>query len=63
MPTPKSTATSPRADLYSRVTDRIIAELEKGVRPWLKPWNAQHAEGRITGRCALMASLTRASMC
>src|SRR5579863_494054 len=40
--------TSPRADVYSRVTDRIIAELEQGVRPWLKPWNAEHAEGRIT---------------
>ena len=42
------TATSPRADLYSRVTNRIIAELEKGVRPWFKPWNAEHAAGRIT---------------
>ena len=40
--------TSPRADLYSRVTDRIVAELEQGVRPWLKPWNAEHAAGRIT---------------
>lgn len=37
-----------RADLYSRVTDRIVADLEKGVRPWLKPWNATHAERRIT---------------
>jgi antirestriction protein ArdC len=42
------TATSPRADVYSRVTSRIIAELEQGVRPWLKPWSAEHAEGRIT---------------
>ena len=32
-----STYTS-RADLYSRVTERVIADLEKGVRPWLKPW-------------------------
>jgi len=40
--------TSPRADVYSRVTDRIVAELENGVRPWLKPWNAEHAAGRIT---------------
>jgi antirestriction protein ArdC len=39
--------TQPRADLYSRVTDRIIADLEQGVRPWLKPWHAGHAEGRI----------------
>ncbi|OJU50115.1 MAG: antirestriction protein [Mesorhizobium sp. 61-13] len=37
-----------RKDIYQRVTDSIIAELEKGVRPWLKPWNADHAAGRIT---------------
>ena len=24
------------------------SELERGVRPWLKPWNAEHAAGRIT---------------
>jgi antirestriction protein ArdC len=37
-----------RGDLYTRITGRIIKELEKGVRPWLKPWNAEHAAGRIT---------------
>ena len=37
-----------RIDLYTRVTDTIIADLEQGVRPWLKPWNAEHAAGRIT---------------
>ena len=37
-----------RVDVYQRVTDQIIAELEKGVRPWMKPWNAEHAAGRIT---------------
>ena len=41
-------ATSPRADIYTRVTAKITADLEKGVRPWLKPWNAEHATGRIT---------------
>ena len=35
-------------DVYSRVTDRIIADLEKGVRPWMKPWNAENAAGKIT---------------
>jgi antirestriction protein ArdC len=34
--------------VYTRVTDRIVADLERGVRPWLKPWNAEHAAGRIT---------------
>lgn len=37
-----------RSDVYQRVTDRIVCELEKGVRPWLKPWNADHTAGRIT---------------
>ncbi|WP_250504690.1 zincin-like metallopeptidase domain-containing protein [Caballeronia sp. AZ7_KS35] len=35
-------------DVYARVTDKIIADLEKGVRPWMKPWSAGHTEGRIT---------------
>jgi len=37
-----------KADVYTRVTDKIVADLEKGVRTWLKPWNAEHAAGRIT---------------
>ena len=40
--------TTEKADLYTRITSRIIADLEQGVRPWLKPWNAEHAAGRIT---------------
>lgn len=39
---------STRQDIYTRVTARILAELEKGVRPWIKPWSAEHAAGRIT---------------
>jgi antirestriction protein ArdC len=37
-----------RVDIYTRVTGKIIADLEQGVRPWLKPWNAAHAAGRIS---------------
>lgn len=37
-----------RQDVYTRVTDKIIADLEQGVRPWMKPWNAEHAVGRIS---------------
>ena len=40
--------TQPRTDVYTRVTAKIIADLEQGVRPWQKPWNAEHAAGRIT---------------
>ncbi|MGE0269575.1 MAG: ArdC family protein [Candidatus Omnitrophota bacterium] len=37
-----------RQDVYSRVTARIVSDLEQGVRPWAKPWNAEHAAGKIT---------------
>lgn len=37
-----------RPDIYTRVTNQIVAELENGVRPWIKPWSAEHAAGRIT---------------
>jgi antirestriction protein ArdC len=37
-----------RQDVYTRVTDQIVADLEHGVRPWIKPWSAEHAAGKIT---------------
>jgi antirestriction protein ArdC len=42
------TNTTPRADVYARITAKIVADLEQGVRPWFKPWNAEHAAGKIT---------------
>ena len=39
-------------DIYKEVTDRIIAELEKGIIPWNKPWTGgcdgaiSHANGK-----------------
>jgi antirestriction protein ArdC len=36
-----------RHDIYSRITNRICADLAQGVRPWFKPWNTEHAAGRI----------------
>jgi hypothetical protein len=29
-----------KRDLYSEVTSRILAELESGAAPWIKPWSA-----------------------
>ena len=29
-----------RPDLHGRITDRIIAQMEAGVRPWTQPWTA-----------------------
>ena len=39
---------SPRVDIYARITESIVADLEEGVRPWMKPWSAGGLEGRIT---------------
>ena len=39
---------SPKQDIYARITATIVAALEDGVRPWVKPWNAEYAAGRIT---------------
>ncbi|KWT91743.1 DNA primase TraC [Variovorax sp. WDL1] len=44
----KTTKTScTKTDVYARVTDRIVSDLEKGVRPWMKPWSADHASDRL----------------
>ncbi len=38
-------------DLYQTITDRIIAELEKGTVPWQKPWNCSSgAISHVTGK-------------
>jgi len=37
-----------RQDVYEKITAQIIAELEKGVRPWHKPWDAGHVAGPIS---------------
>jgi antirestriction protein ArdC len=36
-----------KPDVYSRITNQIVSHLEQGVRPWVRPWNAEHAAGRI----------------
>ena len=41
-------SSSTHQDVYTRVTDKIIAELEQGTRPWLKPWSSAHAADRVT---------------
>lgn len=46
--TRKTENNSPREDIYTRVTNRIVADLEQGIRTWTQPWNAEHAAGRIT---------------
>ncbi len=36
-----------KADLYERVTAQIVTSLEKGVRPWVKPWSASQPAGQF----------------
>src|ERR1700687_812096 len=37
-----------RLDVYARVTNQIVAELEAGVRPWVQPWYAAHTAGEVS---------------
>jgi antirestriction protein ArdC len=39
---------SERQDVYTRITAKIVASLEQGVRPWFKPWSGENAAARIT---------------
>ena len=34
-----------RQDIYTRITGKIVASLETGVRPWIKPWSGENAAG------------------
>lgn len=40
--------TNGSSDLYTRITEKILADLERGVRPWIKPWSTGSAAGPIT---------------
>lgn len=40
--------TQPVGDVYNRVTNKILADLEKGELTWRKPWNSEHLAGSIT---------------
>ena len=44
----KSKNEGERADIYTRITEKIVTDLEKGVRPWMQPWRAGNAIGRVT---------------
>ncbi len=48
MKTSTTSNTASRTDVYTRMTETIVADLEQGVRPWMKPWSAEQAAGRIT---------------
>jgi antirestriction protein ArdC len=37
-----------KPDVYRKVTDKIIADLERGELTWLKPWQAGHQAGHVS---------------
>ena len=37
-----------KPDVYTRVTDKIIADLERGNLTWQQPWQAGHQAGRVS---------------
>jgi antirestriction protein ArdC len=37
-----------RTDAYQKITDQIIAALERGVRPWHQPWKSGHSAGPVS---------------
>lgn len=43
-----ATKTEPRTDVHARITDVIVEQLDKGVRPWVQPWSAKHLSGRVS---------------
>jgi antirestriction protein ArdC len=40
--------TTAREDLRTRITHQIIEQLERGVRPWMRPWSAEHLAGHVS---------------
>ena len=39
---------SEKQDVYGRVTNKIIADLERGNLTWLQPWQAGHQAGPVS---------------
>lgn len=39
---------SPKIDIYTRVTDQIVAALEAGARPWCQPWRSADGAGTLS---------------
>ena len=37
-----------KLDVYSRVTNKIVADLERGNLTWLQPWQAGHQAGPVS---------------
>ncbi|KRQ01803.1 antirepressor [Bradyrhizobium yuanmingense] len=56
-PTARARAGQDRANLYTEITDKIIAELEAGRVPWVQPWGTAAAKAPLA--MPKNASITR----
>jgi antirestriction protein ArdC len=45
--TQSKSAEKPRATLYEEVTLRIVAELERGLVPWVQPWSSGKGQSAV----------------
>jgi antirestriction protein ArdC len=39
--------TTVQSDIYARITNKIVSDLEQGQLTWRKPWNAEHLSGNV----------------
>jgi antirestriction protein ArdC len=44
--------------IYTRIASQIVSHLERGVRPWVRPWHAEHAAGGLLAHSSIMGSPT-----
>jgi hypothetical protein len=51
-----------RVDIYTKITGRIVAALEEGVRPWVQPWRTDVSRAASRGHCVTLVSRIPASM-
>lgn len=44
----KASSPNPKTDIYTRVTDQIVATIEAGTRPWCQPWRVSTGAGTLS---------------
>ncbi len=52
-----------KQDVYQKVTDKIVPNLEQGELTWLKPWSSENMDGRTIKPLRHDGCPIAASMC
>jgi antirestriction protein ArdC len=45
---PSGQSDAARPDVYTRITDIMVAQMEQGVRPWVQPWSATRLAANVS---------------